>query len=380
MGLNWTYWGVPGTLSLLVAWGLAAVVLRTAPDRALNRQLALLLVLEGLVRGTGTGLLFFMESSAAVFALGLICAVATGAIAFQYLAFLGASLASPLVAPFRTRRGRIALGVLATAAAIAPLLFPANFVAVYDPGWAAWNFQFTGVGEWLNRYYGLAPLFGLVAALSAYSRTRPGTAARSRAKWVAIAFGVRDCYFTVIQLAYPILRPIPFWGDVLFNPFQGLVSILFVALLAYGVLRLQVFDIHLKLRFALTQGVVAAGIASGFFIGSEVLDSVLDVDGLLPGLLVAALIVATLRPLQRWAERVATQLMGIDPGTPAYIEGRKLQVYRAALEGVLEDGTTTERERAVLRRLREELGISPEDAAALEHELAHRRPIAPFPA
>ncbi len=43
-------------------------------------------------------------------------------------------------------------------------------------------------------------------------------------------------------------------------------------------------------------------------------------------------------------------------------------LYRAALEGAVEDGIVTETERKILDRLREELGISPDDAAAFENE------------
>jgi tellurite resistance protein len=48
---------------------------------------------------------------------------------------------------------------------------------------------------------------------------------------------------------------------------------------------------------------------------------------------------------------------------------RKLQVYEAALTEALPDGDISERERDLLERLRDSLGISPADADAIEREL-----------
>lgn len=369
MGLYWTAWGLPGTLSLLVAGAAAVVVLRTAPGRSVNRQLAVLLVLEGVVRASGTGLLFFFHSRSVVTGLALMCAAATGAIAFQYLSFLGVALSTPLVMPFRNRAGRFVLTGLACVAAVMPLLFPSRFVHVYRPSWAPWNFQWTGVGQQLNEVYGFAPLFGLVAALSTLSRTARGTAARSRAAWFAIAFGLRDSYYILLQLGYSALRPIPFWGDFLFNPGQGMVSVAFVTILAYGVLHTQMFDIDLKLKIALTHSLAGATIASAFFVGIEALESVFPVQGLVSGVILAAALVLALRPVEHLAGRVANRLMGHVEPTEEYLDTRRLQVYRAALEGAMEDGRITERERAILDRLKSELGISEAEARRSELEL-----------
>lgn len=46
MGLNWSWWAVPSTVTLVVAWTAAIVVLRTRPDRSVNRRLFVVLLLE----------------------------------------------------------------------------------------------------------------------------------------------------------------------------------------------------------------------------------------------------------------------------------------------------------------------------------------------
>ncbi len=109
--------------------------------------------------------------------------------------------------------------------------------------------------------------------------------------------------------------------------------------------------------------------AAAFFAGSELLERVVPVEGTVLGLIVAATIVLVLRPVQRFAERLASRVMPNVRDTPDYVREQKLAVYRAALEGAHEDEVVSERERGILARLREELGLSDEAAKALEREV-----------
>lgn len=371
MGLTWTPWAVPGILALFVAWGAAFVLLRTAPHRSLNRRLSLVFLLEGLWLG---GSFFFLVEDPGLFRA--IAAVAVGAMAalpFQYLAFLGASLDTPLVAPFRSRFAFYVLAAASVACIAAALVTPSTFLGeLYAPEWATWNFRFRPRGELVALVHGLASLFGLVAALHAYARATPGTAARSRAKWFALAFGVRDAFNAFMWTLYPAVRPIEFWGDFLPNLGPAIVNVLYVGLIAYGVLRHQLFDLDLKLKVALKQSTVGGIFAAAFFAGSELLEGLVPVESTVLGLAVAGAIVLVLHPVQRFAEAVAGRVMGGVEDTPEYVEGRKHDVYRAALEGAMEDGRITERERAILGRLRGQLGIEEAQAARLERELRER--------
>lgn len=365
----WNWWAVPGTLTLLVAWTAAVVVYRTAPDRSANRRLAVVLVLDGLFMSV-LGPLFFFDSPAVVWGFAVIGAAAMAALPFQYLAFLGGALATPLVKPFRSRRAFWVLLAMSVTAAAGVLARPDLFVtAPYQPGWAPWNFQYHRFGTFLARLHGAAALFGLVVALSAFMITPKGSAARNRAKWFAVAFGVRDLYVGVMQSTYASLRPIEFWGDFLYNPAQGFVYLAYVVLLAYGVLRNQVLDIQLRVKFAIQQSTLGAAVAGLFLVASELLESVLPVHDQILGVIAALAIVAALRPLQRFAEAFANRVMrGVEP-TPIYMESRKLELYRAALEGAMADGVITERERDILHRLRLKLEISEEEAAEAELRL-----------
>jgi hypothetical protein len=368
MGLTWTSWVVAPMLALITAWGAAVVLLRTAPDRSLNRRLAFVLFLEGV--WFGAGFFFAVEDQTVFLWIATVALVGMAALPFQYLSFLGVSLSTPLVKPFRSRLAFWLLALASAAAGLWVIVSPSSFMGeLYSPDWATWNFQFSPAGQRLVQVVGIASLFGLVAALAAHVQAKAGSAARSRAKWFMIAFGLRDLFNASVWLFYPLLRPIPFWGDFVANQGGAIINVVYVALMAYGVLHAQLFDIHLKLKFALRQGTVGAVIAAGFFTGSELLEAVIPVEGTILGLLLAAGIVVLLRPLQRFAEGVANRLMPGVQATPTYVDSRKHEVYRATLEGTLEDGAITERERAILDRLREHLGLSAEDAEIAEREM-----------
>jgi hypothetical protein len=356
---------------MAVAWTAGGIVLQTRPDRPVNRRLFIVLGLEGLFIGCSSGVVFLVTSPQIAFALGAIATATMVALVPQYLSFLAGSLQTPLVAPFRSRTSVLLLAFASVTGAVLVLIFAGDFITQpYRPAWAHWNYQLLPWGQRASQAHGLVSLFGLVAAVSAYVRTPRGSLRRTRAFWFALAFGVRDLYAGIFQLGYPLIRPIPFWGDFVYNPGLGAVYLLYVLLLTYGVLQAQLFDINVRLKFALRQSTVAAIITGAFFVGSELLENVIPVDDILLGVLTAAACVLALRPLRRFAQRFADGVMRDVDDTPAYLEGRKIDVYRTALEGILEDGIVTPKERRVLQRLREQLAISEEDAAQLEAEVA----------
>ncbi len=124
-----------------------------------------------------------------------------------------------------------------------------------------------------------------------------------------------------------------------------------------------------KGKFALPHSTVTALIVGGFIVGSEVLESLIPASGTVVSLFVAIAILVMLRPIQRLALRMVDRLMHSVQSTPAYLEIPKLEVYRAALEEVLQDGIVTDKERRILGRLLDDLGISTRNALALENEL-----------
>jgi len=370
MNLVWTWWGVPGTFALVAAWSCAFVSLRTNPRRILNQRLSLILILEGLYIGGVSGTLFFFDNPTIVTTLCIVGTAMMFALPFQYLSFLAVALDTPLVAPFRSRTATVLLGLASTGAIIFVIANPHLFVMdLYRPGWAPWNFRYTKLAALGGQWQGIVYLFGLIAAVSAYFTTRKGSIARNRAKWFAIAFGFRDVFVGSTLLLYPILRLDPLWSDFLYNPGVGLAYSVSFLLLAYAVLRFQLFNIDLKVKFVLQQSTVGALVIGGFIVGSEVLESFVPVSGTILNIVVAVAILIVLRPMQRLALRMTNNLMRSVQNTPEYLEVRRLEVYRAALEGAFEDGLITDKERSILDRLRDSLGISQVEAVALEKEL-----------
>jgi len=371
--LDLKLWALPAVLLLFVAWAAALVVYRTAPHRAVNRALARVLLLEGLVMGFSAGWNQMAESASVSLLIAVIGTMAVAAAPYHYLIFLGAALDAPLVRPFRGRRARQLLLALSVLAAGVVLVRPGWFISdLYAPDWATWNFQYRDAGLLLVRLQAFTALFAIGAAVWSWARTPRGSAARSRAVLVAAAFGIRDLYIAIILILYPYLRPVSFWGDFIYNPAQGLVYLVYVSLLAYGLLHSQLFDIELKVKFALTKSAAGALLAGVFFLVSEGIEALLPVEGAMPGLIAAGLVVLALRPLHGLARRLMDRVMPGVERSPEYLEARSFEVYRAALEGAMEDGRVTPAEHAILARLRDQLGLEEVEAGRLEQAVLGR--------
>ena len=140
-------------------------------------------------------------------------------------------------------------------------------------------------------------------------------AARKRARIFAIAFGIRDVcwgflYATQVWELWvgsydPVFTGIPAWFFV-----YPLGTFAAVPLIAYGILRTQLFDIDLRIRWTIKQSTLAAAVVALVYALSEGASRLLSNElGNVAGLLGAAVVVFFLAPLQRFAERVATVAM-----------------------------------------------------------------------
>jgi hypothetical protein len=356
-----------------LAWALAVVALRAAPGRRLNRLLAVLLLLEGAYTGTNVGLILFVESRSAAVLVSHVGMLTQIALPLAYLLFLGEAIRTPLTAPLRSRAAQIGIPVAIVVLCGFALLQPSLFVTdVYPSDLGHWNFVYQGPGLRVVQFYGLSHLFGLLAAILAYRDAAEGSIARTQASLFILAFGVRDAYMGVVATLFPVLRPVPGWGDFFYNPGIGIIYAAYIPLLAYAILKYQLFAIDLRLKFVLTQGSAGALIAGVFLVVSESLESVMDVDGLVAGVLLAMLVAIFLRPAQKVAEQLAGRLFPDVRPDDVYFEQRRLAIYQAALESATIDGEISTDERELLTRLRVELGLSPELSERLEREALTR--------
>lgn len=385
MALVWNGWGALRLLVGIVAVVLAVVVFRARPSAFRNRVLAGALVTEGLAFACAGLLLMATEMRDAYGVIAVYMALHPAAL-FLYLAFAG-TLASPLAAPLRPRAVRLALVGLAIASVFVVVArMPSFAVRVYPVWFADWEVLFGP--DYLALFYlwVASALYTSLVALDAWRRAPQGSTERASGAAIALAFAGRDVLLsmflvlTIVRLRYSALGGDQALDRIHLIGWPG-VTLLFLATFAYGLLKRQLFDVDLHVRWTLKQSTVAAVFVGVFFVVSESVATFFSGrTGTYVGIAAAGLLLVALVPLQRMAERLATRAMpGVEP-TDQYVAFRKLEVYRAAVEGGLEDGEISVKERTMLERLRSQLAIAPGDAAAIERDVRERLGLRAHPA
>ncbi|KPK42217.1 MAG: hypothetical protein AMJ65_08010 [Phycisphaerae bacterium SG8_4] len=356
--------GILALVAVAICWTLAVVLRRVGMRGSVARKLALLLVVEGMTLGSSSSVDFLLTSPAEFWGrhptLGtasmFVHTLGDCAMLALYPPFLAAALQTPLTRPFAVKRVQIA--IVGTAGA----LFVFVMLGPFKVGGAL-------------LYLALSLLFGFAFVASIQAWRAASGVARARARAFALAFGFRDvCWgflygLSVWQLwteTYQwVADPIP---PMYFVYLIG--TLVSVPLIAYGILRTQLFDIDLRIRWTIKQSTLAALFLAIMFLLTEGADRLLSSElGNWGGLLAAAIVVFFLAPLQRLADRVAGAAMPNTKNTPEYVAFRKLQVYEAALAEALQGNGISDKERALLVRLRDTLGVSPDDARTMEREL-----------
>lgn len=316
---------------------------------------------------------FLTQDAAAVFAASIVHFATDIAVLAAYLAFMALALDTPLVRPLRGRAAPIILALIAVGAMALVTLNPyamggPSTATGYRP--APWETEL-GPSVWtLWATMAVVFTYGLIAAIDAWLRSGSPTA-RSRAGTYLLAFGARDAGWMVV---FAILT---YWGLGGVLPLRVAVALpqvyagvllVYVALLAYGILRHQVLDIDLKLKWTLERGTVAAALTAAFFVVKEGVEFLLPLEGLVPSLAGAALVAALAYPAWRGAARLTERIMPGIEDTPQYRKVRGREIYRAALEELAVGGLSAKEHRA-LEALRTRLGIPTEDAEATEQEV-----------
>lgn len=361
--------GVLGVSAMVLGLLLAVVVLRARPGRWENRILALLVVLTTVEVGTQFGVVLLTQEIE-IGAAGMVTFLAVAAQPWIYLAFLG-TLDSPLSRPFQKRTVQnllVGLGFLPW------LLYPLLRGYLLSAEGLTTSIVHSPIGRAFLFLQGVVFLFALLVAFSAFQRARPGTLGRSRARAYLAAFGVRDLAVVIAILTIdPLPTLVP--GELLFAGLLQGAYIAFVLLLAYGILKTQLFDIDLRIKWGLEKSTVTAIFVAVFFAVSEGAQVVFAefANNELLGVGAAALLVFAISPLQRMAERVADTAMPGVEDTEAYREERKREVYRASLEELLVDDEITAKERRMLGRLQEELGLGGKEAGRIEGDVLDGR-------
>ena len=279
-----------------------------------------------------------------------------------YVAFIGAILKSPLVSWLR--RPVVGNTILCIGLAFSASIF-----------WLPeWFLELVAIPFYVAICVILS--WGVIAAFNSWQLAE-SSSERARAKAFTIAFGLRDIIwiFTFAVFAYyqlgdglDALNESPA-GVLLKWLYQGAI-IFYIPLLAYGILRTQLFDIDLRIKTGLKNGTAAAIFFTIFFVISELASNLLsDQFGTIFGVLAAGVLVFFLDPIFRVGELLSNTAMPNTVATPEYENFRKLQVYDAAVRTALENGNINERERKLLDSLVNSLGIDTVVAQQIEADL-----------
>jgi len=364
---------IPGVLALVLSWSLAVVVLLTGPGLRRDRLLALLLIVEGTAWGSGAGFLYLSESPVVAWYLQAVFVTALLAMPGCALAFAG-TLPTTLLAPLRSGVALTLLAVITLAAELYYLSDPARFVGEIVPAWyATWDADLPDITVDVFNIAGLAGVVSLIGSISAWMQSPPGSWARRQARAFALAFCVHDVglFFALVMPGH--LVPPPPSGnlsDVFIILGSTCASIAFVLLLSYGILKVQLFDIDLRIKRGIRRSTVAAVFVATFLVVEQFVQNYFTGQfGLLLGALAAGLMLFGLGHIRRFAETLANHAMPDVSATPEYVAYRKLEVYRAAFEGLFADAVVNDKERATLDRLRSKLAIRPADALAIENQV-----------
>jgi len=355
--------GIPAAF---VAWGFALYVYVVAPPTRGARFLVAMLVIDGLAVISS-----FENPDTINSILGTtfpfwhrIHQASDWAMIAVYLPFLGMTLQSPLVAPLKS--GIVRNVVLFSGIAVALLVF-------FLPRETSELFR--------NPFYIVICVvlaWGFAAAVhSWYIAT--SEAQRERARAFTLAFGARDVLWTysfafITAVYYGAVqegdRGDPFAFHNILPFVYALAVIIYVPLVAYGVLRVQLFDVDLRLKRTLKRSTVAAAFVATFFVVSELAGDYLSSQfGTVLGILCTGALVFLFEPIQRAAERVSNAAMPNTHDTPEYESYRKLQVYESALQAALEDGHISKRQRRVLNSLMGSMGVDANVAERLEDDI-----------
>ena len=368
--------GYVGLASSAALLAIASVVFFTGPSRTVNRRLALLLFVAAAELVTGTwSLAPFIEDPGTMYGVYAVHMTAGTALPFLYFAFLGHAFDSAVTRVLRRRGTTLALwgGALLSAAlflAFLPKFLPAGDWTIGSPLWQTFPPSDSWFAPWTS-YVALSFLATFAIALHALLTTRHADR-RRRLKAYVLAFGVWDLSMVLNFFAF---------SGILFGPRTATViqitgpavyataPLVFSVVLAYGILRTQLFDIDLRLKWTLSHGTVAAVFLGVFFVVATITSEFLTGRyGFALGGAAAGMLLFALAPLQRFAERLSDRAMPRVQDTAEYRTVRKREVYRATVEGAMQDGVVSDRERDMLARLQDQLGLSGTEAREIEQE------------
>ncbi len=346
-------------VAVVFEFTLAGVVLAAGPRRGVNRTLAILLVGKAVTIPPGVvGTLvdnraFDYWATVVLWACGFL-------ILGVYPWFMSYVLDTPLTRPFRHPVVRWGLVAASTICAVVVVAFPRQVLiepGTHVPG-HGWTWEFAPFMRLGLLVYLALVVFAFIAAIDAFRRTTSGTAARRRGKAYLIAFTTQDVG-VAIALVYWFLNPTDIVGPDLLN---AILQFAFASLVAFALLRYQIFDFELRLKAAVARTTMAAILLAGFIGASAVAQQYLQQYGVLVGGAAVGALLIAIAPIRHLANSLADRMFPGVSRNPDYLTRKKVEVYREALRDATRlDGTLDDGQAMVLRDLRNSLGLTQRD-------------------
>ncbi|MBI4392392.1 MAG: hypothetical protein HY556_01155 [Euryarchaeota archaeon] len=141
----------------------------------------------------------------------------------------------------------------------------------------------------------------------------------------------------------------------------------------YGLLRYQLFDIDVKVKWGIKRGTIASVFLLTFLVVTQLAQQYFQTNyEWVFGGVAAGLLLFAIAPLQRAADRIANAAMPNVHEAQEFRAGDKtsqLKAYRAAVEMALADGVITRAEERSLATVAHELGLSPLETLTVREEV-----------
>lgn len=357
-------WGLASIVVALEACLFAFFLWKTAVPTPVTRRFTFLLLIEVvtlLTSNAGIVLLFnFQLSEQTNFITDILHHVGDVLMLILYPIFVAHALPLKSLKLVTSVAGRITLWTLGSIFFVWSILGHLGVITpVTDPD--------------MLLYLAMCIMFVAIFIISLVGlKTARTKLAREKALAFVAAFGIRDLAWASVYLAAATG-----WiegRDTLFNLIYVGSTLLYIPIVAYGILKVQLLDIEIRLQSTIRNTVLASTFVAVFYVISEGTNALIENQlGDVAGFVACALLAIFLAPLHRWAERFAAKLVNADTGTPDYAENRGLQIYTAAVDEAMAYGEIHPGQIALLDRLRDTLQISENDARKIELDFQFNR-------
>ncbi len=356
-------WGFTSIVAAIVSLLFAYFLWRTAVPTPVTRRFVVLLLIEivtVLTSSSGLPLLFnFNIPQETGLVLEIIHHVGDFLMLVLYPIFVAYALPIKILKPLTTPAGRYTLYTIGLVSLVP--FFLVHFMIESD------------IEVDMLLYLAMVIMFVIIFVISLAGVKLANTKlAKEKALAFVCAFGLRDLAWATVYLAAATgwVEKAPILIDQLYvGP-----TLIYIPIMVYGILKLQMLDIEIRLKSTIKNSVLAGIFVVLFYLISEGANTFLsDQLGGLIGFAASALLTLFLTPLHRWADRFSSKLVSADIDNADYPASRSLQIYSAAVEETLAYGEITKGHIALLDRLKDSLQVSQDDATRLELNLNFSR-------